>query len=245
MKVVIITQARMNSTRLPGKVLKRVLGRPLLSYHVERLRRVRLADEVMVATTTGAADQPIVDLCTELGIRSFRGPEEDVLARYFHAATAAAADFVVRVTADCPIIDPSVVGEVIGFFLGYQDRYDYVSNTLERTYPRGMDTEVFRYGALGEAFAEAADPAEREHVTPFIYRRPGRFRVGQVFLAADESRHRWTVDTAEDFELVRRIIQALAQPDNTFGMHDVLDLLRRHPEWSALNAHVEQKRLGQ
>ncbi|MDR3560130.1 MAG: glycosyltransferase family protein [Negativicutes bacterium] len=245
MKTVIIVQARMTSTRLPGKVMKEVLGKPLLEYMVERLKRVRSADEIVVATTANASDQPIVDLCARLHVPSFRGPEFDVLTRYHAAAVANHAATVVRVTSDCPLIDPCIIDQVIGFFAGRQIDYDYVSNVMHRTYPRGMDTEVFSFQALDEAFREATDEPDREHVTGFIERQPERYCLGGVCHFEDQSRHRWTVDTPEDFELIRRIIEAIYPSNPLFTMEDVLELLVRHPDWVRINAHIEQKQYGE
>lgn len=235
----------MTSTRLPGKILKQVLGKPLLEYQLERLRRVRLADQIVIATTGNDSDQPIVDFCAQHGISCFRGSENDVLARYHGAATHFEADTVVRITSDCPLIDPAVVEQVIRCYLDRRTELDYVSNCLERTWPRGMDTEVFSCSALHEAFSEATEQAEREHVTPFIYRQPQRYRLENVAAAENLAQHRWTVDTAEDFELVSKLLAALypAKPD--FSLADILDLLKKHPDWAAINAHVEQKKLGQ
>jgi len=148
MKVGIIVQARMTSTRLPGKVLRPVLGKPLLEYQIERLQRVRRADELIIATTTKDTDQPIVDLAERLGIKVFRGSEEDVLSRYFYAAQENDLDVVVRITSDCPLIDPVVIDRVISAFLDKTVNSDYVSNCLTRTFPRGMETEVFPFGLL-------------------------------------------------------------------------------------------------
>jgi spore coat polysaccharide biosynthesis protein SpsF len=245
MRTVIIVQARMTSTRLPGKVLKEVLGKPLLEYQIERLRRVRLADQIVIATTTNATDLPIVELCDRLGTAYFRGAEEDVLGRYHDAATRYGADVVVRVTSDCPIIDPAVVDHVIKFYLDHRAEYDYVSNGLKRTYPRGMDAEVFPYRVLHEAYLEAVEKPDREHVTPFIYRHPQRYRLANVCFSEDQGHQRWTVDTREDFELIRRIIEALYPVNREFALRDVLNLLAEHPDWAAINAHVEQKKLGQ
>lgn len=245
MKILIIVQARMTSTRLPGKVLKEVLGKPLLEYQIERLRRVRLADGIVIATTTNDTDAPIVNLCRRLDVPVFRGSEHDVLSRYYEAAKFHHADVILRVTSDCPLIDPQVIDKTIRFYLDHKTEYDYVSNGLERTYPRGMDTEVFPFQVLEEAFVEAEHQAEREHVTPFIYRRPERYKLGNCRCQEDLSYHRWTVDTAEDFELIKKIIEALYPINNQFGLTDILDLLMKHPEWVAINAHVKQKELGQ
>ena len=145
MKIVIIVQARMTSTRLPGKILLPVLGKPLLEYQIERLKRCNKADEIVIATTINSSDQPVVNLCERLGIAYYRGSECDVLARYFEAAVASQADVIVRVTSDCPVIDPTVIKQCIDFYLKHYPYYDYVSNSLQRTYPRGMDTEVFSF----------------------------------------------------------------------------------------------------
>lgn len=245
MKTVIIVQARMTSTRLPGKVLKEVLGKPLLEYLVERLRRVKLADEIVIATTTNDTDNQIVDFCDRLKVAVTRGPELDVLARYYEAAVQHHADVVVRVTSDCPVIDPAVIDKIIGFYLDHQSEFDYVSNSLSQSYPLGMSTEVFPFRALQDAEREACADPEREHVTPFIYLRPERYRIGQVTHSEDLSHLRWTVDTPEDFELVRRMIEALYPQHPEFGLQEMLALLQRHPDWSEINAHIRQKKLGE
>jgi spore coat polysaccharide biosynthesis protein SpsF len=245
MKIVIIVQARMTSTRLPGKVLKQVLGKPLLEYQIERLQRVKLADEIVIATTTKATDNPIVELCDRLLMPYFRGSEEDVLARYYGAAKAHHADIVVRVTSDCPLIDPQIIDRVIQYYIKDPDKYDYVSNGLQRTYPRGMDTEIFSFKALNEAFLEATEQPDREHVTPFIHRQPERYKLGSVLYADDRSQHRWTVDTPEDFDLIRKILEAIYPQHPEFSLEDCLHLLDRHPEWSKINAHIEQKQYGE
>ena len=245
MRTVIVVQARMTSTRLPGKVVKEVLGKPLLEYLVERLRRVTCADTFVIATTTNDTDQPIVLLCERLGVSVTRGSEHDVLARYHEAALATNADVVVRITSDCPIIDPKVIDRVIGFYRERAGQCDYVSNALVHSYPYGMSAEVFPFRVLDEAFREAVAEPEREHVTPFIYTRPERYRIGHVTHSTDLSDHRWTVDTQEDFELVSRLIEALYPVKPDFGMEDILAKLDEHPDWPLVNAHVRQKKLGE
>lgn len=245
MKVVIIVQARMTSTRLPGKVLKEVLGKSLLEYQIERLKRVESAENIIIATTVNETDQPIIELCKRLSIDYFRGSETDVLSRYYQAALAYRADVAVRVTSDCPLIDPWVINQVIQYYLDNQFEYDYVSNSLERTYPRGMDTEVFSFKALKEAFQEATAQPDREHVTPFIHRQPERYHLGHVKYSEDYSHYRWTVDTLEDFELVQKIIEALYPSNPEFTLEDCLRLLKRYPSWSKINSHIEQKQYGQ
>lgn len=243
MKTVIIVQARMTSTRLPGKIMKEVMGKSLLEYQLERMKRVKSVDEIVVATTWGDADRVIVDFCDRLSIHYFRGSEQDVLSRYYEAAKAFHADVVVRLTSDCPLIDPSIVERVLQHYFDHSAEYDYVSNCLIRTYPRGMDTEIFPVGVLEEGFREATDPQDREHVTSFFYRHDQRYRLSNVAYSRDCSRHRWTVDTEEDFILIKQILEILypAKPD--FSMEDVLDLFERDPRLFAINAHVEQKEL--
>lgn len=241
MKVVIINQARMTSTRLPAKVLKQVLSKPLLEYQIERLQRVKLADQIVIATTTNDTDQPIIDLCDRLSVTSYRGSEDDVLARYHGAAIAHQADAVVRVTSDCPIIDPQVIDQVIRFYLDKHSEYDYVSNCLERTYPRGMDTEIFSFKVLDEAFKQATTQADREHVTPFIYRQPNRYKLGQVNYFENQGDYRWTVDMPEDFELIKKIIENLYPFSPDFTLEDCLSLLFQNPDWNMINKHIEQK----
>lgn len=245
MKTVIISQARMTSTRLPGKVLKEVLGKPLLSYQIERLQRVKSADEIVIATTTNRDDDPIVSLADDLGVAVYRGSENDVLLRYYEAAREHNANAIVRVTSDCPLIDPFVIEKVLAFYVDSRGKYDYVANTLQRTYPRGMDTEVFSMTVLATAHQQATQKPEREHVTAYIYRNHEQFRLGNVAYSSNESRHRWTVDTAEDFELIKRIIEALYPTNNCFTLEDCLQLLHRNPEWSGLNEDIEQKVYGQ
>lgn len=228
----------MSSTRLPGKVLKKILGKPLLQYQIERLKRVQNADQRVIATTENEVDEPIIGLCQRLAIAYSRGSEKDVLERYYRTAKQYAADVVVRVTSDCPLIDPQVIDESIQFYLNHRDEYDYVSNFLKRTYPRGMENEVFSFQALNDAFSEAKTPFEREHVTPFIHQHPERFRLGGVTYGEDRSRHRWTVDTAEDFELIKRMLEALVPSKPAFTLKDCLGLISRHPEWNEINAHI-------
>lgn len=242
MKTVIIVQARMTSTRLPGKVLKTVLDKPLLEYQIERLRCITAADGIVIATTNNDTDQPIVDFCNRLGVAYFRGSEEDVLARYHGAAVKYNADIIVRITSDCPVIDPAVCSKAITYFINNQHQYDYVR--LEQ-YPRGLDAEIFSFKVLDECFREAIEQPDREHVTPFIYHHPERYRIKHMTCNEDYSHHRWTVDTPEDFELVKRIIEELYPIKNIFDFVDVLDVLNKNPEWYYINNAVQQKQYGE
>lgn len=238
-KVLAIVQARMASTRLPGKVMMDLHGQPMLSRVVRRARRARRVDELIVATSTSDRDDPIEDLCSWEGWPYFRGSEDDVLDRYYRATNAHDGDPVVRVTADCPLIDPDLIDDLVGTFS--QGGWDYVSNTLEpRTFPRGLDAEVFSFEALARAWEEDENPAWREHVTPYLYRHPEIFRLKGFAHESDHSGMRWTVDTAEDLELARRIYFAFGD-DDRFGWQDVLALLEKRPEWLEINRHVPQK----
>jgi spore coat polysaccharide biosynthesis protein SpsF len=241
MRTIITIEARMRSTRLPGKVLAPILGEPMLARMVERLRRVRRADGIVVATTVHPADDPIVELATALGVGVHRGSEDDVLARVLGAATAAGADLIVETTADCPLIDPAVVDQVIATFATNQ--VDYCANVLAPTYPRGLDVQVFPTRVLAEVAELTDDPADREHVSLFIYQHPERYRLLNVAsgLAPSVGELRLTVDTPEDLALVAAIYDALYPTRPTFGLADILGLLAEHPGLVTLNQHVRQK----
>ena len=236
-------QARMGSTRLPGKVLKQVKGRPLLDYLVERVAQAKEIAKTVILTTTKVSDDPIAHFCQERKLSCFRGSEEDVLDRYYQAAVFRKPDGIVRITADCPIIDPEVIDQVVQVFREGSPPFDYVSNGMERTFPRGLDVEVFTYQALEKAYLEAILPEEREHVTPYLYRHPELFHIGKVALSPSQVQHRWTVDTPEDFALIRLIIEHLYPQNSRFRLKDMLELISLHPDWSELNAHIEQKKL--
>jgi spore coat polysaccharide biosynthesis protein SpsF len=243
MRKVVIVQARIGSTRLPAKVLRPVLGKPLLAYQVERLRRAKQANAVVLATTSDDADEQLVRFAVAHNLAWYRGSEEDVLSRYRGAAEEAGADVIIRITGDCPLIDPVVIDQVITAFVKAQPNCDYASNTLRRTYPRGMDCEVFGREALEAAYTEAVEPAHREHVTPFLYHNPDRFDLRSVEYASDHSGHRWTVDTLEDLALVRLILEHLYPENPRFTLEDCLSLLAQHPDWSRINAGTKQKAL--
>lgn len=240
MKTVAIVQARMGSTRLPGKVLMDIAGKTMLARVVERARRAKRLDAVVVAATVDSRDDAIAGECRRIGVPLFRGSQEDVLDRYYRCAVDQAADPVVRITSDCPLLDPEVVDRVVASFL--LERPDYTSNVVERTYPQGLDVEVVRMEALARAWREAKQPYERAHVTPYVYQHPDRFRIAGVEAERDYSRHRWTVDTADDLAFVRAVYGELGA-EGHFGMEQVLDLLEREPRIAELNAHVRQKAL--
>ena len=242
MKKLIIVQARMTSTRLPGKVMKVVCGKPLLEHLIDRLKRVKYADRIVIATTVNETDDIIVELCEKLDISYYRGSEEDVLGRYYETAVEYGGDIIIRITSDCPVIDPEVVDYLINFFTNNIEKYDYVSNTLERSYPKGMDAEIVSFKALKEAHFNAYDPFDREHVTPFIKKRPQQFRLYNILYKTDMSRCRWTLDTPEDLELISKIFEFLYYQNTFFSLNDIFSLMERKLEWAAINAHIEQKK---
>lgn len=238
MTVIAIVQARMGSRRLPGKVLVDLAGRTVLDRVVMRLRRATGIDHVVVATTHLPSDDSIVRECQQLGVPYFRGSECDVLDRYYHAAKNFGADAIVRITSDCPLIDSDLVNETVQVF--DLNQVDYASNVIPRTYPRGLDTEVFTTEALARAWLEARAPHQREHVTPYLYEHPEIFKMASATGGADYSNYRWTLDTAEDLELLRAIYSYFNGHDD-FSWKDVLALMESAPDLAALNSHVAQK----
>lgn len=240
MKTVAIIQARMGSTRLPGKVMLDLAGQPMLVRDVNRARRAQTLDEIVVATTVKSADDVISDLCESFGWLCIRGDEQDVLDRYYRAAVEREANVIVRLTSDCPLIDPDVIDIVVSEFERLHPVCDYLSNTLPpRTFPRGLDTEVFSFRALEQAWRDDSNAAWREHVTPYIYRNPDIFKFSGVECDVDCSKMRWTVDTPADLEFVRKIYAHFG--DDDFSYKDVLALLEEHSDWVEINRNVEQK----
>ena len=212
----------------------------MLERQLERLQRARTPDSIVVATTTVSRDEPIVDLATRLGVPVTRGSEDDVLDRYMQAVTMHDADVIVRTTADCPLIDPFVLDRCVTTLLD-DPTLDYVSNTLERTYPRGLDVEVITRQALEAAENDATDPADREHVTRYVWRQPEIYRLASVTDTDDHSQLRWTVDTADDLNVIRAIYRELYPSNPSFGYRDVLAHADAFPDVHALNAHVRQR----
>ena len=218
-----IVQARMSSTRLPGKVMKPILGMPMIGRQLERLARCESLDRLVVATSRDASDDALAAYVESRGVRVFRGALDDVLGRFAGAAAAnGPADHVVRLTADCPLADPGVVDACV--WRHVETGADYTSNTIDRTYPDGLDVEAMTAAALRTMAREARDPYEREHVTPYLYRRPERFHIAQLTQAAQLADRRWTVDTPEDFEFVSRVFYMLYPCRPCFEQADVLGL---------------------
>ena len=241
MRKLIIVQARMTSTRLPGKVMKVVCGKPLLEHLIDRLKRVKYADRIVIATTVNDTDNQIVNLCKELGTLYYRGSEGDVLGRYYEAAVKYGGDVIIRITSDCPVIDPEVVDSLINFYTNNIEKYDYVSNTLKRTYPQGMDSEIISFDILKEAHLNAYDPFDREHVTPFIRSRPSRYCLHNIEHSTNLSNYRLTVDTSEDLDLVKKIFKELFFTNHKFTMRDILSVMEANPDWIKINSHVKHK----
>ncbi len=241
-RVIAILQARMGSTRLPGKVLADVAGVPMLIRTVERARRATTVDDLIVATTREPADDALEALCRARGYRIFRGSTADVLDRTYQAAVEAGADVIVRLTADCPLLDPDLVDLTVRTFLDASPPADLVVNRLPgaRTYPIGLDVEVVSFAALERAWREAVEPNQREHVLPYLYDPPGRFRVVRLDAERDYGNLRWTVDTREDLEFVRQVYARLGD-EGKFGWRDVLVLVHAAPELAAINAGVRHK----
>ena len=231
-----ILQARVSSSRLPEKVLKPILGRPMLLYQLDRVRRARSLDALVVATSTDPTDDPIEALCASAGVACFRGSLDDVLDRFYQSAIALRPRAVVRLTGDCPLVDPVLIDRIVEFF--GTDHFDFV--ITDQTFPEGLDVEIVRFDALERAWKEATLPSDREHVTLMIRRQPDRFRIGRYPSEADRSHMRWTVDEPEDFELVRRIVEALYPHNPAFTTRDVLDLLAAQPELLKLNQGIRR-----
>lgn len=243
MNVVAIMQARMGSTRLPGKVLLDIAGEPMLARAVKRLQRAQTLNKIVIATTTEPADDQLATYCARQQWHFFRGSQDDVLDRYFKTATQYQAKVIVRITSDCPLIEPEIIDQIVSQFLTPDTTFDYMANFMpHRTFPRGLDTEVFSMEALKRAWQEDKNPATREHVTPYLYQHPEMFSIGGFTSTADYSSHRWTVDTPEDLELVRRVYTYFGH--NRFDWQEVLSLLKNNPEWLLINQHIEQKKIG-
>lgn len=239
-KVVAFVQARMGSTRLPGKHLLSLLDEPMLSRLFERLKGAKTLDQIVLATTTEPKDDCLAELAVANKIPFFRGSSENVLERFYQASRLFPGEIIVRITADCPLIDPALVDKTVDYFRTH--RFDYVSNT--QSYPRGMDTEVFSRASFEKVYNSAKTPAEKEHVTPFYYRHPELFKLGSLPKQTIPP-YRLTVDTQEDFLLVSHIYEALYPQNPHFSLQDIYTVLDTHPDWHLINAHIAQKPVGE
>ena len=234
--ILAILQARFSSTRLPGKVLKKILGKPMLSLQLERIKHSKRIEELIVATSTEDSDNKIESLCKSMEIPCFRGSLNDGLDRFDQAALPYKPENIVRLTGDCPLIDPLIIDNVIDLCI--RGEFDYVSNALEPTFPDGLDVEAFKFSALETAWKEAFLPSHREHVTPFIYQNPERFRIDNYRNNIDLSYLRWTVDLPQDFELVRQIYEALYRQNPKFTTQDILTFLHNNPSLLQINKSI-------
>jgi spore coat polysaccharide biosynthesis protein SpsF len=230
----------MGSSRLPGKVLMDLEGKTALEHVVRRTQRCREIDQVVVATAKLPTDDVIVRACAQMQVPVFRGSDSDVLDRFASAARAFEAEICVRITSDCPLIDPEVSGEIIRSFKQASPPLDYASNKIPQSYPRGLDTEVFTFEALERTWRQATQHYERTHVTIYMYEHPEQFRLLSVVSGVDRADWRWCVDTSEDLEFVRQVYRRLGA-DGLFSWQDVLALLEREPSLKEINRHVRQK----
>lgn len=238
-KIVTIVQARTKSTRLPGKVLLSLCGQPLLLRMIERVERASLKGSVVVATTTDAADNAVYDLCLSKNIHVFRGSEDDLLDRHYQCAKKHHADVVLKVPSDCPLICPTIIDRVIGFFLNYIDQFDYVSNLHPETYPYGNDVEVMTFDTLETAWKYANRKHQREHTTPYIWETPDQFRIGNVVWEGGQNystAQRWTIDYPEDYQFIKTVFESLYPENPGFTFNDILAFLAHRPEVVAMNA---------
>ena len=240
--VVAIIQARMLSSRLPGKVMKEIAGFPMIYHVLKRVSSAKMVDEVVVATTVDRSDEPIADFCKTIGFKCFRGHSYDVLDRYYQAAHLYKADIIVRITSDCPLIDPEIIDSMVTKF---QDSdYDFIANRLpppwKRTYPIGLDVELVSFSALQRAWREAETKFEREHVMPYLYDKTGRFKILVIDHNQDNGEKRLTVDTPKDLELIKKIFDHFS-PRIDFSWLEALELLKKFPELEKINSGVSAK----
>lgn len=231
--ILAILQARVSSTRLPGKVLKPILGKPMLLLQIERVRRAKGLDKLLVATSTDPSDDAIEALCRKNSIGCSRGSLRDVLDRFYRAALPFRPEHVVRLTGDCPLADPEVIDRVIEAHLN--GSFDYTSNALEPTYPDGLDVEIVRFAILEQAWKETTLPSHREHVTLYVYQHPELFRTANVRSDQDLSALRWTVDEPADLEVVKSIYEGLYPKNPAFTIRDILSFLDSHADLKVLN----------
>ena len=247
MNVVCIMQTRTGSTRLPNKVLKKICGKTVLEHDINRLKKANTIDKIVVATTTLEQDNIIAEIAEKSSVIYFKGSEDDVLSRYYYAAKENDADIVIRVTSDCPLIDPKIIDDMVLKFVELRgdENIDYLSNKIKMTYPRGLDVEIFTFEALQRSFKEGSKAYEREHVTPYIYLNPDKFNFESYENDKDYSEFRWTLDTEEDLKLIEIIYSNLYDENKLFYFEDVLKFVLDNPEISKINENVRQKELGE
>lgn len=244
MKIGVVIQARMGSTRLPGKVMKNLVDQSVLAHVIERVKQSELINEIIIATSILEQDDPISAEALNNNVKVFRGSETDVLSRYYLAAKKNELDIIIRVTSDCPLIDPFVLDDMINLFL--KNSYDIVSNAgaeaSKRTFPRGLDAEMFSYKSLKQAYKLAKEEYQREHVTPYIYENTDNIYYYKNSI--DYSNHRWTLDTKEDFDFLTAVYDRLYAGNHNFYMTDIIKLIENEPILYSINSHIEQKKLN-
>jgi len=241
--IIAIIQARMGAERLPGKVLMDIVGRPMLWHVINRIKHSEYINKIIIATTTNKYDEQIEDFCKTYNIDFYRGSEDDVLDRYYQAAKLWNADIIVRITSDCPLIDSEIIDKVICSYLKNKNNFNGSSNTIKRTYPRGLDTEVISFSTLERVWNDAKKDYQREHVTIYIYEHLDQFKMCSVENKENLSSFRWTVDEEKDLEFVRTIYKKLYQERKIFLMRDVLRLLEREPYLKEINKNIKQKNI--
>lgn len=238
-KVVIVVQARMSSTRLPGKVMLPILGKSLLARMVERLQMIRHEAAIVIAATTSEGDDIIEQEAAQLGVPCYRGDMNNLVDRHYQASKLHGAGIVLKIPSDCPLIDPRIVDEVLDYFFANREKFDYVSNLHPATWPDGNDVEIMTMECLTQAWQHAAEGLQQEHTTPYIWENPEQFRIGNVNWEAGldySMSHRFTIDYAADYEFIKRVFEELYPVKPDFSCGDILDLLQAKPEIYELNA---------
>lgn len=230
-----IIQVRMGSTRLPQKALKEVIGKPMLLHLINRVKEAKLVDKVVIATTTNEEDKLLINFAKENGIDYYAGSENGIVDRIYMAAKKIGAEAIVRITGDCPLIDPKIIDKEVEYYLKNKDRIDYISNVHPPTYPDGLDTEVYPLKTLERMWKEIKDPFLKEWIYTYIIENPDKFKIANIENNEDLSWMRWTVDYNEDLDFVREIYKHLYKPDRVFYMDDILELLRKNPEIMEIN----------
>lgn len=233
--ILAVLQARTSSSRFPGKVLKPLHGKPMILRQLERIERSTTIDRFLVATSDETSDDELARICADAGMEVFRGSLNNVLDRYYQAALLHQPQHVVRLTGDCPLIDPEIIDAIVTYHL--DGAFDYTSNTIEPTFPDGLDVEVCTFKALEEAWLKAALPSEKEHVMPFIHKRPNRYKLGSYISETDLSDLRWTVDERQDFELISILYDALYPNSPRFTTKEILRYIEQRPELRLLNSN--------
>jgi len=236
MKTTAIIQARSGASRLPGKVLLEVMGKTILEYVIERVGKAECVEDIVVATSCNKKDSKIEDLADRLRIKVYRGSEEDVLDRFYQAAGIFKIGHIIRITADCPLIDPDIIDKAVRLY--FKSNADYCSNTLEETFPDGEDVEVFSRDALNRAWEEASLMSEREHVTPYIKKHPEKFKLASFKNKKNLSGKRWTLDEARDFKFIKAVLEMLYPTSPDFHLADILDIVRRNPYLESMNSGI-------